>query len=83
MFYVYLLKSEKGSLYIGCTNDLKRRLEEHNSGKSNYTKGHKWEVVYYEAFKSKDDAFDREKKLKQHGYGKRHLKSRCRNSLII
>jgi predicted GIY-YIG superfamily endonuclease len=34
MFYVYLLKNEKGFLYIGCTNDLKRRLEEHNSGKS-------------------------------------------------
>jgi len=35
MFYVYILKSEKdGKLYIGYTNDLKRRLEEHNSGKN-------------------------------------------------
>lgn len=83
MFYVYLLKNEEKSIYIGCTNDLKRRLAEHNLGKSNFTKGHMWEVVYYEAYKSKDDAFEREKMLKQHGYGKRHLKSRCRRSLII
>ena len=83
MFYVYLLKNEEKSIYIGCTNDLKRRLAEHNLGKSNFTKGHTWEVVYYEAYKSKDDAFEREKMLKQHGYGKRHLKSRCRRSLII
>jgi len=83
MFYVYLLKNEEKSIYIGCTNDLKRRLSEHNLGKSDFTKGHKWEVVYYEAYKSKDDAFEREKKLKQHGYGKRHLKSRCRRSLLI
>lgn len=83
MYYVYLLKNEKQELYTGCTNDLKRRLEEHNASKSDFTKGHKWSIVYYEAYKSKNDAFDREKKLKHHGYGIRHLKSRCRESLLI
>lgn len=82
MYYVYLLKNEKNDLYIGCTNDLKRRLFEHNDGKSTYTKNHKWKLIYYESYLSKDDAFHREKMLKHHGYGIRHLKSRLKNSLL-
>jgi len=39
MFYVYVLKSEKdNSLYIGKTNDVYRRLTEHNSGHTSATK---------------------------------------------
>jgi putative endonuclease len=39
MFYVYILKSEKDrSLYIGKTNDVERRLAEHNSGHTSATK---------------------------------------------
>ena len=39
MFYVYILKSEKdGRRYVGKTNNLKRRLEEHNSGQTHSTK---------------------------------------------
>lgn len=83
MYYVYLLKNEKGKLYYGCTNNLKRRFSEHNKGLSYSTKGYKWSLIYYEAYLSKDDAFEREKKLKQHGYGIRHLKLRCRRSLLI
>lgn len=83
MFYVYMLKNEYGKLYFGCTNDLKRRFVEHNSGKSNFTSGHTWKLIYYEAYLSKKDAFAREKRLKQHGYGIRHLKSRCQESLTI
>ncbi|MFZ2521883.1 MAG: GIY-YIG nuclease family protein [Minisyncoccia bacterium] len=51
MFYVYILKSEKdNNLYTGYTNDLKRRLIEHNSGKSKSTKSRKpFELIYYEA----------------------------------
>ena len=80
MFYVYILTNEQKDLYIGCTNDLKRRLLEHNNGKSFATKGHQWKIFYHEAYISKDDAFSREKKLKYHGYGIRHLKSRLKNS---
>lgn len=83
MYYVYLIKNEKNGLYIGCTNDLKRRLFEHNNNKSVYTKNHKWKLIYYESYISKDDAFNREKMLKHHGYGIRHLKSRLKNSLMI
>ena len=81
MYYVYLLSNENNNLYTGCTNDLKRRLVEHNEGKTHSTKNHLWKLVYYEAYTSKDDAFNREKMLKQHGYSIRHLKSRLKNSL--
>lgn len=49
MYYVYFLKSIKqGRLYIGYTNDLKRRLEEHNAGQSTYTNKYKpWKVETY------------------------------------
>ena len=83
MYYVYLIISKKNNnLYVGCTKDLRKRLEEHNSGKSFYTKGKgPWEVRYYEAFFFKDDAFQREKQLKRHKRGMIELKKRIEKSL--
>ncbi|MDH4129664.1 MAG: GIY-YIG nuclease family protein, partial [Spirochaetota bacterium] len=38
-WYVYLLECSDGSLYCGCTNDIKRRVEEHSNGNgSKYTR---------------------------------------------
>ncbi|TKA98624.1 MAG: GIY-YIG nuclease family protein, partial [Mesorhizobium sp.] len=48
MWYVYLLesKSAEGERYIGVTSDLKRRIAEHNAGKSSHTsKFLPWRVV--------------------------------------
>jgi len=81
MFYVYFLQSESGKIYYGSTNDLRRRLEEHNDGKSYSTRGHHWKLVYCEAYLVKKDAREREKKLKYHGQALAHLKRRIRNSL--
>ena len=83
MFYVYTLKSKKdNSLYIGYTNDLKRRFDEHNSGKSFATKYKvPFELVYYEAYKSQSDAKFRENQLKRHAQGLTALKKRLKNSL--
>jgi putative endonuclease len=67
MYYVYILKSKKDSKhYIGYTNDLRRRLDEHNNGKSKSTK-HRipFELIYYEAYAIKSSAIRREKKLKK------------------
>jgi len=67
MYYVYVLKSEQdSSIYIGYTNDLKRRLVEHNAGENTSTK-HKspYELVYYESYKSRADARYRESNLKR------------------
>ncbi len=83
MFYLYVLKSLKDSeLYIGSTNNLKRRFEEHQNGKSFSTKLRRpFELVYYEAYKSEKDARLREKALKLRGNARRFLKERIKRSL--
>ena len=79
LFYFYVLENEKNELYFGCTNDLKRRIKEHNSGKSRSTKNNLWQLIYYEAYASEADAYRRESKIKDHGQAKRHLKERIKN----
>ena len=81
MYYVYVLKNKDGDIYIGYTSDLKQRLKNHNSGRNVSTRGHKWQLVYYEAYLSKQDAYKREQNLKKHGQAKRWLKERIQNSL--
>jgi len=59
MYYVYHLQSENNSnrYYIGLTTDVKRRLEEHNSGKSIYASNFKpWRLISYTAFSDKSRA---------------------------
>ncbi|PIR58527.1 MAG: excinuclease ABC subunit C [Parcubacteria group bacterium CG10_big_fil_rev_8_21_14_0_10_35_15] len=74
MYYVYLIRNLKtGLTYIGYTNDLKRRIKEHRSKNP--------ELIYYEAYRNKKDAEQREKKLKQRGQTVRRLKERLKNSL--
>lgn len=83
MYYVYFLK-DPGSewIYIGYTSDLKRRLKEHEEGKTQTTrKFSSIELVYYEAYRSSEDAKDREKKLKQYGNSLGILKKRINRSL--
>ena len=74
MFYVYLLKNtETDTTYIGYTKDLKRRLKEHKDKKP--------VLIYYEAYKNKKDAQERERRLKQRGQTIRRLKERLSNDL--
>ncbi len=77
MFYTYVLKSNKDSkLYIGFSEDLIKRIKEHNNGLVEATKERRpLELVYYEACKNKDKAIKREKYFKT-GFGRRFLKSR-------
>jgi len=83
MFYVYILQSLKSKkLYVGFTADLRRRLNEHNSGLSSSTKySIPWNLVYYEDYQSERDARVREKKLKQFKNSYSHLKNRIINCL--
>ena len=76
MFYVYVIKSLKHSfIYVGSTNDLRRRFQEHNSSKEISTKAYApFRLVYYEAYTDRLDALDRERKLKHHGSVIGHLK---------
>ncbi|OGZ26699.1 MAG: hypothetical protein A2365_04035 [Candidatus Nealsonbacteria bacterium RIFOXYB1_FULL_40_15] len=75
MFYTYILQSKiDNSFYIGYTSNLKRRLNEHNKGKSLATKLKKpYKLVFYEAFLNKNDAENREIYLKS-GYGRKTIK---------
>lgn len=69
-------------MYIGSTNDLRKRLEEHNSGKAVSTKFRKpFELRYYEAYKSEEEARKREHNLKLRGNAYNHLIMRIRKSL--
>jgi putative endonuclease len=83
MYYVYFLKSTGTRwIYIGTTNNLNRRLAEHNNGKSIFTsKRGPWELIYFEAYKDERDAIAREKSLKNYGSGLGRLKKRLFHSL--
>jgi len=85
MFYVYVLKSVKDDgLYIGYTNDLKRRIFEHNKKSSQSTKFRApFCLIYYEAYVSIKDAKHREAMLKRFSGSYIHLKKRIKNSLIF
>ena len=84
MFYTYVLKSSiNGDIYIGYSDDLKRRLKKHNDGRVLSTKINKpWILIYYESYKDKRDATKREKQLKSHK-AKNDLKIQLKYSLII
>ena len=68
VYYVYLIKTLKGYLnktYVGYTNNIKKRLNLHNSGKgAKFTRGRKWILIYKEKFKSKKEAISREYYIK-------------------
>lgn len=82
-YYVYILKCQDNKLYIGFTNDLIRRMKEHNNGLTQSTKNRRpLHLVYYEAFKSKRDALKREIKLKKFKRSYIELKKRIDNSLL-
>ena len=82
-YYTYVLRSLKNSkLYIGYTNDLRKRFKEHNDGKSTYTKSNRpYTIIYYEACLTEEDARSRELYLKS-GRGWAFLKSRLKRFLF-
>ena len=83
MYYLYVLKSKADSeLYIGSTNDLRRRLIEHNTGKSLSTEFRRpFKLIYYEAYSAESDARRREHQLKFRGQARRQLLGRASASL--
>jgi putative endonuclease len=68
-FYVYIIKtlsSKVSKTYAGYTNDLNKRLSDHNNNKgAKSTKGHKWELIYKKKFISKSKAMSYEYKIKK------------------
>ncbi|KMQ70880.1 GIY-YIG nuclease family protein [Chryseobacterium koreense] len=74
-FYVYVIKSRlNGHLYKGQTENLEKRLSEHNAGRNRSTRPFlPWELVYFEKFETREEAVLREKYFKS-GSGREFLK---------
>ena len=69
-------KSNKPISYVGYTNNLKKRIKQHNEGKgAKFTRGRKWALIYKEKFKSKKEAISREYYIKKN----RILRNRIKN----
>lgn len=68
MYVIYILKSKTHNhYYTGQTDNIKRRLLEHNSGNHYWTSKYKpWELIYTEEYSTRDDVINREKYLKSH-----------------
>jgi putative endonuclease len=65
-YFVYILSSQFGVLYVGMTNDLVRRMEEHltDSGSQFAKKYHVSRLIYWEEFREVEDARRRENQIK-------------------
>ncbi len=83
-YTVYAIKSVKRNyIYIGLTNDLNRRFNEHNIGKESTTKPYTpFKLIYTEILSNRALARNREKYLKS-GIGKEFLKSLSNNGQVV
>tara|TARA_X000000950_G_scaffold48776_1_gene56858 strand:+ start:469 stop:729 length:261 start_codon:yes stop_codon:yes gene_type:complete len=76
-YYVYLLItiSKKPITYVGYTNDVKKRLSLHNSGKgAKFTRGRKWKLIFFKKINSKSNAIKEELKLKKDRVKRNNIK---------
>ena len=69
-------KGKKPITYVGYTNNLKKRIKFHNTGKgAKFTRGRKWKLIYKEKFISKNKAILREYYIKKN----RTLRNKIKN----
>jgi len=82
MYYLYILLLNNKQLYTGYTNNLKRRISEHQAGKVDFTSQRlPVKLIHYEAYLLKEDAVRRERYLKT-TEGKRFLRQQIKELLI-
>ena len=67
LYYVYIITNKNNRvLYTGVTNNLQRRIVEHNSGQNKSTKsGIPWKIVYQKEFRTRTEAAKLEAKMKR------------------
>ncbi len=77
-------QSDKPITYVGYTNNLKKRIGLHNSGKgAKFTRGRKWKLVYREKFKSKKEAISREYYIKKNKSIRNKIKNEYFNPITL
>ena len=70
-YRVYVIQSREGRFYIGLSDDVVRRVKQHNRGQSRWTKGRgPWKIVWQSEELSLTDARKLENRLKRQGRGK-------------
>ena len=79
-FFVYLIVSKSSNnliSYVGYTNNLKKRISNHNSSKgAKFTRGRKWILAYSKGYLSKSVAMKEEYKLKKNIKLRNKIKSK-------
>lgn len=75
MYGIYILRSKRDkSVYVGYSQDIKRRVEEHQKGRVHSTKNKRpWELIYCELYRNQKDAMQREQYFKT-GWGRNYMK---------
>ena len=83
MHYTYIARCSDWTLYTGWTNDLKKRIKDHNEGRgAKYTRSRRpVELVYFEEFYTKEEAMSREWTIKQ--MPRRKKEEMIRNGRIL
>ena len=77
-------KGIKSVTYVGYTNDLKKRIYLHNTGKgAKFTRGRKWKLIYKEKKKSKKEAISREYYIKKNRRLRNKIKNENLDSITI
>ena len=83
MYYVYLIisKNKKRTIsYVGYTNNLKKRINLHNESKgAKFTRGRKWNLLYFKKYANKNKAMSEEYKLKKNYKLRNKIKLREKN----
>ena len=85
-YFVYMLKSlgKESVTYVGYTNDLKKRVNLHNSNKgAKFTKGRKWKLIYKEKHSSKKEAISREYYIKNNRTLRNKIKNENFNTIAL
>ena len=81
-----MLKSKgiKPITYVGYTNNLKKRLDLHNSGKgAKFTRGRKWKLIYKEVYRTKKEAISREYYIKNNRSLRKKIKNENSNIITV
>ncbi len=83
LYFVYLIatiKNDKIVSYVGYTNNIKKRLALHNTGKgAKFTRGSNWKIIYKKKYTNKNEAMSEEFKLKKNYKLRNKIKLKFKN----